>query len=222
MTILLVEDEEKIAKFIKRGLSEEGYDVDVAADGLEGETKVKKNDYDLIILDLMLPKTDGLTLCRAVRAGSKHPPILVLSAKDSVKSKVTSLDAGADDFLAKPFAFEELLARVRVLLRTKGSHVPTTLEVADLTMDLLHHTVTRKGKKIALTVKEFALLHYMMSNPDTIITRTMISEHVWDIHFDTFTNVIDVYINYLRKKIDSGFDEKRIITVRGKGYMFKK
>ncbi len=222
MRILVVEDEEKIAKFIKRGFKEEGYAVDIAADGEQGHLSVAANKYDLVILDLMLPKMSGLELCRRLRTEKNGIPILVLSAKDSVKDKVTGLDAGADDYLAKPFAFEELLARVRVLLRQKDSHVPTQLQVGDLSMDLLNHKIQRAGKEILLTAKEYALLEYLMRNAGTIITRTMISEHVWDIHFDTFTNVIDVYINYLRNKIDSGFEHKMILTVRGKGYMLKK
>ena len=222
MRILVIEDEEKIAKFVKRGLKEEGYAVDIALNGEEGHFFVTTNEYDLIILDLMLPKLDGLSLCRKLRSENIRIPILVLSAKDSVKDKVTGLDAGADDYLAKPFAFEELLARVRVLLRKKDSNVPTQLQVGELKIDLLNHKVTRGEKEIVLTVKEYSLLEYLMRNADAIVTRTMISEHVWDIHFDTLTNVIDVYINYLRNKIDSGFKNKMILTIRGKGYMLKK
>ena len=222
MRILVVEDEEKIAKFIKRSFKEEGHTVDLAADGEKGRSLLARNPYDLIILDLMLPEFDGLTLCRKLRAQKIHIPILVLSSKDSVKDKVTGLDAGADDYLAKPFASEELLARVRVLLRKKDTNIPTQLQVGELTVDLLNHKVYRGSKEVLLTVKEYALLEYLMRNAGTIVTRTMISEHVWDIHFDTFTNIIDVYINYLRNKIDSGFAQKMIITVRGKGYMLKK
>ena len=158
MRILVVEDEEKISKFIKRGLKEEGYAVDVAVDGVEGHFMIGTNDYDLIILDLMLPKLDGLSLCRQLRSEKINLPILILSAKDAVKDKVTGLNAGADDYLAKPFAFEELLARVRVLLRKKDSLIPTQLQVGDLIMDLLDHTVKRAGKDIPLTIKEYALL----------------------------------------------------------------
>ena len=222
MRILVVEDEEKIAKFIKRGLKEEGYAVDVAHDGEEGHFMATTNEYDLTILDWMLPKLDGLHLCRKLRDEHVNTPILMLSAKDSVKDKVSGLDSGADDYLAKPFAFEELLARARALLRKKDAGVPTQLQVGDLGLDLLNHKVSRAGKEIPLTVKEFALLEYLMRNAGTIVTRTMISEHVWDIHFDTLTNVIDVYINYLRNKIDSGHARKMILTVRGKGYLLKK
>jgi heavy metal response regulator len=222
MRILVVEDEVKIAQFIKRGLKEEGYAVDVAEDGEAGHFMLSSNEYDAIILDLMLPKIDGLTLCRTLRKEGNHTPIIMLTAKDTVKDKVKGLDSGADDYLPKPFAFEELLARVRVLLRKKDSRVQTQLKVEDLVLDLLTHKVTRGDREIELTVKEYALLEYLMRNAGNIVTRTMISEHVWDINFDTFTNVIDVYINYLRNKIDSGFADKMIHTVRGKGYLLKK
>ena len=222
MRILVIEDEVKIAQFIKRGLKEEGYAVDVANDGEEGHFMLSSNDYDVIVLDLMLPKMDGLTLCKELRKEGNSTPIIMLTAKDTVKDKVKGLDSGADDYLPKPFAFEELLARVRVLLRKKDSGVQTQLKVDDLCLDLLTHKVTRAGREIDLTVKEYALLEYLMRNAGNIVTRTMISEHVWDINFDTFTNVIDVYINYLRNKIDSAFENKMINTVRGKGYLLKK
>jgi heavy metal response regulator len=222
MRILVIEDEVKIAQFIKRGLKEEGYAVDVCSDGEEGHFLLSSNEYDAIILDLMLPKIDGLTLCRTLRKEGNHTPIIMLTAKDTVKDKVKGLDSGADDYLHKPFAFEELLARVRVLLRKKDNRVQTHLKVNDLTMDLLTHKVTRGTREIELTVKEYALLEYLMRNAGNIVTRTMISEHVWDINFDTFTNVIDVYINYLRNKVDSGSTDKMIHTVRGKGYLLKK
>ena len=222
MRILVIEDEVKIAQFIKRGLKEEGYAVDVANDGEEGHFLLSSNEYDAIILDLMLPKIDGLTLCRTLRKDGNQTPIVMLTAKDTVKDKVKGLDSGADDYLPKPFAFEELLARLRVLLRKKDSRVQTQLKVGDLSLDLLTHKVTRGDREIDLTVKEYALLEYLMRNAGNIVTRTMISEHVWDINFDTFTNVIDVYINYLRNKIDSGFEDKMIHTVRGKGYLLKK
>ncbi|MBF0504991.1 MAG: response regulator transcription factor [Candidatus Omnitrophica bacterium] len=223
MRILVIEDEIKIAQFIKRGLKEEGYAVDVAADGEEGDFFLSTNDYDLIILDLMLPKIDGLTLCRQLREAGRQIPIIMLTAKDTVKDKVRGLDSGADDYIAKPFAFEELLARIRVLLRKKDSQTVTTqLKVDELVMDLLTQKVKRGEREIELTVKEYALLEYLMRNAGNIVTRTMISEHVWDINFDTMTNVIDVYINYLRNKIDSGAERKMIHTVRGKGYFLKK
>ena len=220
MRILVVEDEKKIAGFVKRGLKEEGYAVDVAADGDEGYELASVNDYDLIILDLMLPKCDGVTLCKKLRADKLEVPVIMLTAKTSVQDKVTGLDAGANDYLTKPFAFEELLARMRVLLR-RTVQPATRLQVADLVLDLLSHKVTRAGRDIVLSSREFALLDYLMRNAGTVVTRTMISEHVWDIDFDTNTNVIDVYINYLRNKIDADFDKKLIQTIRGRGYTLK-
>lgn len=221
MRILVVEDEKKIADFVKRGLKEEGYAVDVAYDGQEGLFLAKTNAYDLILLDLMLPKVDGITVCRTLKERKDAPPVVMLTAKDTVGDKVSGLDSGADDYLTKPFAFEELLARIRAILRKKSSQAPTSLKAGDLALDLLTHKVTRGGNEIALTTKEYSLLEYLMRNKNTIVTRTMISEHVWDIDFDTFTNVIDVYINYLRNKIDSGCEKKLIQTVRGRGYILK-
>lgn len=221
MRILVVEDEKKIADFIKRGLKEEGYAVDSAADGEEGLFLAKTNDYDLVLLDLMLPKIDGLAVCKKLKEANIKTPVIMLTAKNTVKDKVLGLDSGADDYLTKPFAFEELLARIRAILRKKDTHAPTSLKAADLVLDLLTHKVTRGDKEIELTAKEYSLLEYLMRNEGVIVTRTMISEHVWDIDFDTFTNVIDVYINYLRNKIDSGFKKKLIHTVRGRGYILK-
>lgn len=221
MRILVVEDEKKIADFIKRGLKEEGYAVDVAYDGEEGLFLARTNEYDMLLLDLMLPKLDGISLCRKLKASNILTPVIMLTAKDTVRDKVVGLDSGADDYLTKPFAFEELLARIRAILRKSDSHVTTTLKVSDLELDLITHKVKRGDKDIELTAKEYSLLEYMMRNTGTIVTRTMISEHVWDIDFDTFTNVIDVYINYLRNKIDSGFRKKLIHTVRGRGYILK-
>jgi heavy metal response regulator len=219
--ILIIEDENKIASFIKRGLKEEGYSIDIASDGEEGHNKATTQECDLIILDLMLPKMDGLSLCRKLREEKVGVPILMLTARDTVKDKVTGLDSGANDYLTKPFAFEELLARCRALLRKKDRPAPTKLQVADLTLDLLSHKVSRQDKEIVLTPKEFALLEYLMRNEGIVVTRTMISEHVWDVNFDTFTNVIDVYISYLRSKIDAGHEKSLIQTLRGKGYLLK-
>jgi heavy metal response regulator len=221
MRILIIEDEGKIAAFIKRGLKEEGYAVDVAADGEQGYFLASTQGCDLIILDLMLPGLDGLTLCRKLRAEGNEARILVLTARDKVGDKVQGLNAGADDYLTKPFAFEELLARVRALLRKREAGAPTKLQVADLTMDLLTHKVLRAGREIELTAREFALLEYLIRNVGIVVTRTMIAEHVWDVNFDTFTNVIDVYMSYLRDKIDRAFPDKLIQTVRGRGYMIK-
>jgi heavy metal response regulator len=220
MRILVIEDEKKIASFIKRGLKEEGHMVDVAYDGEEGYRLSGENDYDLILLDIMLPKRDGISLCRQLRDDGVTTPVLMLTAKDSVQDKVTGLDSGADDYLTKPFAFEELLARSRALMR-KRSPITTKLQIGDLVLDLISHRVTRAGKEIVLTMKEYALLEYLMRNAGSVVTRTMITEHVWDIDFDTSTNVIDVYINYLRNKIDSGQEKKLIHTVRGRGYLLK-
>lgn len=221
MRILIIEDEGKIAAFLKRGLKEEGYAVDVAADGEQGHFLASTQEYDVIILDLMLPGMDGISLCRKLRSEGNEVKILILSARDKVKEKVLGLDAGADDYLTKPFAFEELLARVRALLRKREAGSPTKLQVADLSMDLLTHKVMRAGREIELTAKEFSLLEYLMLNAGTVVTRTMIAEHVWDVNFDTFTNVIDVYMSYLRDKIDRKFPKKLIRTVRGRGYVIK-
>jgi len=221
MRILVVEDEKKIADFIKRGLKEEGYAVDSAYDGEQGLFLSKTNEYDLILLDLMLPKLDGQSLFKEIRKEKISSPVIMLTAKDAVKDKVAGLDMGADDYVTKPFAFEELLARIRAVLRKKEGRDSKTIKVEDLVMDLPAHKVTRAGKDIPLTSKEYALLEYMMRNAGNVVTRTMISEHVWDINFDTFTNVIDVYINYLRNKVDTGHKKKLIHTVRGRGYVLK-
>ena len=221
MRILVVEDENKVAQFIRRGLKEEGYAVDIASDGEEGYFLAGTNEYDLIILDLMLPKIDGLSLCQKLRRTNRVVPILMLTAKDAVADKVKGLDSGSDDYLTKPFAFDELLARARALLRKKGSHPITKLQVGDLVLDTLTHKVTRADKEIILTSKEYGLLEYLIRNSPGLVSRTMISEHVWDINFDTFTNVIDVYVNYLRNKIDRGAKKKLIHTLRGRGYMLK-
>lgn len=221
MRVLIVEDEKKISNFIRRGLKEEGYSADAAYDGEQGRAIAAANPYDLIILDLMLPKMDGLTLCRRLREDGIAAPILILTVKDAVKDKVRGLDSGANDYLTKPFAFEELLARCRALLRNYGSPAPTLLRVADLEFDVLKRRAARSGREIPLTAKEGSLLEFLMRNAGSLVTRTMISEHVWDINFDSFTNIIDVYINRLRNKIDRGFDKPLILTIRGSGYMLR-
>ncbi|MRR35413.1 response regulator transcription factor [bacterium] len=221
MRILVIEDEKKVAEFIRNGLEEEGYAVDTASDGEQGYFLASTNEYDTILLDILLPKTDGITLCTMLRREECRTPILMLTAKDAVKDKVRGLDAGADDYLTKPFAFEELLARIRALLRKKYVHQNTMLQVGDLVLDTVNHTVTRAGNMISLSVKEYALLEFLMRNAGSVVTRTMIAEHVWDINFETFTNVIDVYISYLRNKVDKGFDKAMIRTVRGRGYTLK-
>lgn len=220
MRILVVEDEKKVASFVKKGLEEESYAVDVSYDGMEGGYLAETNPYDLIILDIMLPGKNGLAVLRELRDKGINTPILLLTAKGSVEDKVTGLNAGADDYLAKPFVFSELLARIRSLLRRGGEKAPV-LKFADLTMDPVTRKVTRGEVDIELTSKEYALLEYLMRRPNQVLTRTMISEHVWESDFDTFTNVIDVYVNYLRNKIDKGFDKKLIQTVRGVGYILK-
>jgi heavy metal response regulator len=221
MRVLVIEDEKKVADFISNGLAEEGYAVDVAHDGDQGYFLATTNEYDAILLDIMLPKMDGFTLCTKLRAEDNHTPILMLTAKDAIKDKVRGLDAGADDYLTKPFAFEELLARIRSLLRKKSLQQKTRFQVDNLVLDTITHIVSRGEREIQLSVKEYALLEYLMRNTGSVVTRTMIAEHVWDISFDTFTNVIDVYISYLRNKIDRGHETKLIHTVRGRGYVLK-
>ena len=221
MRILVVEDDKKVAGFIKKGLEEETYAIDVAYNGEDGLPLGSEGQYDLIILDIMLPKIDGLEILSQLRDQGRDTPILLLTAKDAVDDRVAGLNKGADDYLTKPFAFSELLARVRVLLRRGKAEVKTTLQIADLTLDLVSHNVNRGGDEIELTGKEYSLLEYFMRNQEKVLTRTMIAEHVWDYNFDTFTNVIDVYINHLRKKIDKGRKSKLLHTLRGVGYIMK-
>ncbi len=221
MRILLIEDEKRIANFVHRGLKEEHYTVDVAYDGEQGLFLAEINPYDLIILDIMLPGKNGIAICKELRNKKISSPILVLTARNSVKDKVSGLDAGVDDYLTKPFAFDELLARVRALLRRQRTDKTSLLKVADLELNQLSHKVNRADKEIPLTSKEYALLEYLLLHSNQIVTRTMISEHVWKEDFDSFTNVIDVYIKYLRDKIDKDFKKQLIHTVRGTGYILK-
>ena len=221
MRILVVEDEKKVASFIKRGLEEERYSVDLAADGEEGLYMAETNPYDLILMDLMLPKMDGLSVIRELRKKGVETAVLCLTAKDTVDDIVSGLDSGSDDYLTKPFAFAELLARVRALVRRGSKDRGAEIRFADLRLDPVAHKVWRGTREIELTAKEYALLEYLMRNPNQVLTRTMIAEHVWDYTFDSFTNIIDVYVNYLRKKIDKDFDKKLIHTVRGVGYVLK-
>jgi heavy metal response regulator len=219
--ILIVEDEKKVAGFIKKGLEEETYAVDVAYDGEEGYHLAAMNQYDMIILDWMLPKMDGLEVLARLRDKKVSTPILLLTAKDAVDDKVTGLNKGADDYLTKPFAFSELLARIRSLLRRGQVETQTELKVGDLCLDMVSHKVSREGEEIELTGKEYSLLEYFMRNEGKVLTRTMIAEHVWDYNFDTFTNVIDVYVNHLRKKIDKKYPAKLLHTLRGVGYVMR-
>jgi heavy metal response regulator len=221
MRILVVEDEKKVASFLKKGLEEEYYAVDCAYDGEEALYMVEANDYDLVILDIMLPKVDGFEVLKGVRDKGLPLPVLMLTAKDSVEDVVKGLDAGGDDYLTKPFAFAELLARVRALLRRKEWEPAGELQVADLVLDPVTHAVSRGEREIELTAKEYALLEYLMRQVNRVVTRTMISEHVWDYHFDPMTNVIDVYVNHLRNKIDQNSSQRLIHTIRGVGYMLK-
>ncbi|MFO7811395.1 MAG: response regulator transcription factor [Pelovirga sp.] len=221
MRILVVEDEKKVAGFIKRGLEEEGFSVDLAEDGEKGMFLATTGDYDLILMDVMLPKMDGLSAIQSLREKNISTPILCLTAKDNVEDIVAGLDSGSDDYLTKPFAFAELISRVKALIRRNARDRGAELLFADLRIDPVSHKVWRNDKEIDLTSKEYALLEYFMRNPNQALTRTMIAEQVWDYTFDTFTNIIDVYVNYLRKKIDRGFDTKLIHTVRGVGYVLR-
>ncbi len=220
MRILVVEDEKKVAGFIKRGLEEESYAVDLAYDGEAGGYLANHNEYDAIVLDVMLPKKDGVDLLKGLRVSGINTPVLLLTARDSVEDRVRGLDSGADDYLTKPFAFEELIARIRALMR-RGSSEITTMVYKNLCLDPATRRAKRGNKEIGLTVKEYALLEYMLRNPERVLTRTMIAQHVWDYSFDNETNVVDVYINHLRNKVDKDDDHKLIHTVRGVGYILR-
>jgi DNA-binding response OmpR family regulator len=218
MRILIIEDERKVAEFIRKGLQQEGFAVDISSDGEEGAYQAEHFDYDAVILDLMLPLVPGLEVLGRIRAHKPNLPVLILTARGSVEDKVTGLDSGANDYLVKPFAFAELSARVRALLR-RGAPDATTLRLADLEMNVVTRMVTRAGQKIDLKPKEFALLEFLLRNAKRPVTRTMIIEHVWDIHFDSVSNVVDVHINSLRNRVDRGFPLPLIHTLRGVGYM---
>ncbi len=221
MRILVIEDEKKLAGFIRKGLQEEGYAVDVASDGQTGLDMALDGVHDLILLDIQLPRKDGLTVLRELRRQKIAMPVLLLTVRGTIEDKVLGLDSGADDYLTKPFAFEELVARVRALLRRRSGTGEPVLRVGDLTLDPIRHTVHRGDTRIDLTAREFALLDYFMRNPGRVLTRTMITERVWDYNFDPMTNVVDVYVNYLRKKIDLDGKPRLIHTVRGAGYVLK-
>jgi heavy metal response regulator len=221
MKILVIEDEKKVANFIKRGLEEEKYEVDTANDGESGLQMAVEGSYSLVILDVMLPKRDGMSVVKELRARKVMLPVLMLTAKDSLDDIVAGLNSGSDDYLTKPFAFAELLARVRALLRRTELDRGAEIRFADLRLDPVTHKVWRKEKEIDLTAKEYSLLEFFMRNPNQVLTRTTIAENVWDYVFDSFTNIIDVYVNYLRKKVDRDADKKLIHTVRGLGYILK-
>lgn len=221
MKILLVEDEERLASFIRKGISAEGYEVEVAYDGRTGLSLFRRNIYDLLILDVNLPQLNGFELCRLVRSENETIPVLMLTALDSLADKADGFNAGADDYLAKPFEFQELLLRVRALTRRNGSRQRQVLQLADLELNLDTKTVTRGGRRIDLTTREYALMEYLMLNKGKTISRVDISERVWSLKFDSNTNVIDVYISYLRKKIDKDFSPKLLHTVVGMGYVLR-
>jgi heavy metal response regulator len=221
MRILVVEDERRLCNIIKRGLVEEGYAVDPAYDGEDGICLAETSPYDLIVLDIMLPKKDGIEVCHKLRLKGINTPILMLTAKDTVEDRVKGLDAGADDYLIKPFAFGELLARVRALLRRESASKSPRLQVGDLVLDILTREAWRGQRRIELTSKEYVILEHFMRHPNMVITRTMLEEHVWDYNFDSMSNLIDVYIRRLRRKIDEKGQASLIQTVRGAGYRLR-
>ncbi|MEA4894282.1 MAG: response regulator transcription factor [Oscillospiraceae bacterium] len=221
MKLLLIEDDKLIltttAKYIEKG----GYSVDICDNGPDAESLISLSEYDCIVLDIILPGIDGLTILRNMRNSGDQTPVLLLTAKDTVKDRVNGLDSGADDYMVKPFSLEELMARIRALMRRQNSICKNVLTLADLTMDLTTHTVQRSEKEIKLTHKEFAILEYLLRNKNRLLTRTQIIDHVWNYDFDCSSNIIDVYIRYLREKIDDGHEKKLIYTVRGSGYIIK-
>ncbi len=218
MRILIVEDERRLANIIKKGLVEEGFAVDTACDGEEGQYLAESETYDLIILDVMLPKVDGLKLCKELRNKNIKTPILMLTAKSTLEDKVSGLDSGADDYLTKPFAFLELRSRIHALIRRSKTDASPLLRITDLELDPIKHIVKRDEKLISLTPKEFSVLELLMRHKDEVISRTMITEHVWDYNFDNMSNVIDVFIASLRRKIDKGAKVKLVHTIHGVGY----
>ncbi|MBW7899497.1 Transcriptional regulatory protein CusR [Candidatus Brocadiaceae bacterium B188] len=221
MRILVIEDEKKLAAYIKKGLEENHFAVDVSNDGEDGLFLLNTNEYDLVILDVLLPKKNGLEIVREARKNGKNMPVLLLTAKDSIEDKAHGLDLGADDYLVKPFSFIELVARIRALIRRGNVRYQTRLAVADLSLDMVAHRLYQNGQSIDLTNKEFALLEFFMRNLNTVLTRTQIAEHVWDYNFDSLTNVIDVFVNRLRNKIDKDRTHKLIHTIKGVGYIMK-
>ncbi|MEZ0536379.1 response regulator transcription factor [Caldicellulosiruptoraceae bacterium PP1] len=221
MRLLVIEDQINLLKTISRRLQEVGYAVDIAQDGEEGLNYILDIQYDLIILDIMIPKIDGLSLLKLIRERGIHIPVLFLTAKDTIEDRVKGLDAGADDYLVKPFSFDELLARIRALLRRQNNNRETVIKIMDLVIDLNTRTVMRSGKLIELTSKEYAVLEYLAKNKGRVLTRSQIAEHIWNYDFEGSSNIVDVYIRYLRRKIDDEFDNKLIQTVRGTGYIIR-
>jgi heavy metal response regulator len=221
MRVLIVEDEKSLADVIKKGLEEEGYAVDVAYEGEDGLFMAENEPSDLIILDIMLPIVDGMTILRRIRKAGIKTPVLMLTARDTLMDKISGLDSGADDYLTKPFQFEELLARIRALLRRDSEVKTAVIEIGDLAIDMVTHQVKRAGKEIMLSSREYSLLEYMAVNRNRVVSRTSISEHIYDYAFDLDSNVIDVFINRIRNKMDKGYEAKLIHTVRGAGYILK-
>ncbi len=221
MRILIVEDEPDLLDALKKQLQSSGYSVDACGNGLDAEDYLKMATYDAVVLDIMLPGIDGLTLLKKMRAEGNTTHVLLLTALDSIENKVNGLDAGADDYLVKPFAYDELLARLRVLLRRRSGQTTNVLEYGGLVMDLTSRTVTRDGTEITLSSKEFAVLEYLLRNPGRVLSRDKIENHVWNYDFEGGSNVVDVYIRYLRKKIDNGFNKKLLHTIRGAGYVLR-
>jgi DNA-binding response OmpR family regulator len=221
MRVLIVEDEKSLVDIIKKGLAEEGYAVDVAYDGEDGLFTAENEPSDVIVLDIMLPVIDGMTILKKIRKAGVKTPVLMLTARDTVMDKVSGLDSGADDYLTKPFHFEELLARLRALIRRDSEVNASVIEIGDLTVNIATHEVRRGGKDVLLSAREYSLLEYMAVNRNKVLSRTLLSEHLYDHDFDLDSNVIDVFINRIRNKIDRGFNTKLIHTIRGAGYMIK-
>lgn len=221
MRLLVVEDEENLRTVIRKRLMKEGYSVDACADGQEALDYMAVSPYDTVILDIMMPKMSGMEVLKKMRAGGDQTPVLFLTAKDGIEDRVKGLDSGADDYLVKPFAFEELLARIRVMIRRQSDSASDEMTLADLTVDAGKHSVTRGGKAIELSAKEFAVLEYLMRHQGQVLSREQIEQHVWDFDYEGGSNMVDVYIRYLRRKLDEGYEKKLIHTVRGAGYVMR-
>jgi len=221
MRVLVVEDEPQLAGALRRGLAEQGYAVDVAYDGEDGLSLAEIEPYDLVVLDVLLPKLDGFAVCQRLRASRREMPVLMLTARDAVDDRVAGLDSGADDYLVKPFAFRELLARARALLRRNGASRDPVLRVADLEVDTVTRAVRRAGRRIELTSKEYSMLEYFARYPNQVLSRTQIAEHIWDFDFVAMSNVVDVYVRYLRRKLDDNYEPRLLHTIRGAGYQLQ-